>query len=236
MHLCDESIDLWTIPLNDIGDRFQDHVQSLSPEERQRAARFRNSKDSRRFTLARGSLRSILSQYLEAPANTIQLSYGAHGKPRLAKTHQSPLKFNLSHSGDYALCALTKQHSIGIDIEKIRNDDPDYYLRLATRFFSRQEFEAIRVASEHDRTLFFFTCWTRKEAYLKRHGLGLRLPLSGFTVNVDPAESACLIDTPWRPEDLMMTRLQDLPAPRGYQTALAVASPELKNLRHYTSS
>ncbi len=236
MHLCDESIDIWTIPLNNIGGRFQDHVQSLSADERQRAARFRNSKDGRRFTLARGSLRSILSQYLGAPANTIQFSYDTHGKPQLAKTHQSSFEFNLSHSGDYALCALTKKHSIGIDIEKIRNDDPDYYLRLATRFFSRQECEAIRVASEHDRTLFFFTCWTRKEAYIKRHGLGLHLPLSGFTVNVDPVESACLIDTPWRPEDLMITRLQALPAPRGYQTALAVASPELKNLRHYTSS
>ena len=236
MHLCDESIDLWTIPLNDIGDRLQDHAQSLSAEERQRAARFRNSEDSRRFTLARGSLRSILSQYLETPPNTIELSYGTYGKPCLAEPHRATLKFNLSHSGDYALCALTKKHSIGIDIEKIRNDDPDYYLRLATRFFSRKEFEAIDAAPENDRTLLFFACWTRKEAYLKRHGLGLRLPLSGFTVNVDPAESACLIDTPWRPEDLMMTRLQDLRAPLGYQTALAVASPQLKTLRYYTSS
>jgi 4'-phosphopantetheinyl transferase len=236
VHPCDESIDLWTIPLNDIGGRFQDHVQSLSPEERHRAARFKNSKDSIRFTLARGSLRSILSQYLETPPNTIELSYGTHGKPRLAETHQATLKFNLSHSGDYALCALTKKHSIGIDIEKIRNDDPDYYLRLATRFFSKKEFEAIKAASEHDRTVFFFTCWTRKEAYMKRHGLGLRLPLSGFTVNVDPAESARLIDTPWQPKDLMITHLQDLPTPRGYQSSLAVASSQLKNLRYYTSS
>ena len=236
MHLCDESIDIWTIPHTNIGDRFQDHVQSLSADERQRAARFRNSKAGKRFTLTRGSLRSILSQYLGTPANTIQLSYGAHGKPRLAETHQPSFEFNLSHSGDYALCALTKTHSTGIDIEKIRNADPGYYLRLATRFFSRKEFEAINAAPEHDRSLFFFACWTRIEAYLKRHGLGLRLPLSGFTVNVDPAESARLIETPWRPEDLMMTRLQDLPAPLGYQTALAVASPQLKNLRHYTSS
>ena len=236
MHLCDESIDLWTIPLNDIGDRFQDHAQSLSAEERQRAARFKNSKDCRRFTLARGSLRSILGQYLGTPANTIQFSYGTHGKPQLAMAHQSSFEFNLSHSGDYALCALTKNHSIGIDIEKIRNRDPDYYLRLATRFFSRKECDAINAAHEHDRTLFFFACWTRKEAYMKRHGLGLRLPLSGFTVNVDPAESARLIETPWQPKDLMTTRLQDLPAPHGYQTALAVASPQLKKLRHYTSS
>ncbi|MEC8963664.1 MAG: 4'-phosphopantetheinyl transferase superfamily protein [Pseudomonadota bacterium] len=235
MQLCDESIDLWTIPLNDIGDRFQNHVQSLSAEEHQRAARFRNSKDGRRFTLARGSLRSILGQYLGTPANSIQLSYNAYGKPRLAETHQAHIEFNLSHSGDYALCALTKRHSIGIDIEKIRNDDPDYYLRLATRFFSRKEFEAIDAAPENDRTLLFFACWTRKEAYLKRHGLGLRLPLSGFTVNVDPTEPAYLIETPWQPNDLMITRLLDLPAPRGYQTALAVASPHLKNLRHYTS-
>ena len=167
MELCDESIDIWTIPLTDIGDSFRDHVQSLSADERHRAAQFRNSKDSRRFTLARGSLRSILSQYLGTPANTIQFSYGTHGKPQLAKAHQSSFEFNLSHSGDYALCALTKNHSIGIDIEKIRNRDPDYYLRLATRFFSRKECEAINSAHEHDRTLFFFACWTRKEAYLK---------------------------------------------------------------------
>ncbi len=236
MRLCDDSIDLWTIPLNHIGDRLRDYAQSLSTDERQRAARFRNIKDGRRFTLARGSLRSILSRYLGTPAKTIQLSYGPHGKPSLAEMHEIPLQFNLSHSGDYALCALTKNHAIGIDIEKIKNADPGYYPRLATRFFSRKEFEAIKTAPKHDRTLFFFTCWTRKEAYLKRHGLGLRLPLSGFTVNVDPIESALLIDTPWRSKDLMITRLQNLPAPRGYQTALAVASPHLKSLRHYTSS
>ena len=236
VYLCDESIDLWTIPLTNIGDRFQDHEQSLSADERQRASRFRSAKHRRRFTLARGSLRSILSQYLGTSAGAVRFSYGTHGKPRLANTHEPPLEFNLSHAGEYALCALTKNHSIGIDIEKIRNTDPDYYLRLATRFFSRKEFEAIKAAPEHHRTLFFFSCWTRKEAYLKRHGVGLRLPLSGFTVNVDPTESARLIDTPWRPEDLMTTRLQNLPAPRGYQTALAIASPQLKNIRHYTSS
>ena len=186
--------------------------------------------------MARGSLRSILSQYLGTSAGAVRFSYGTHGKPHLATTHESPLEFNLSHAGEYALCALAKNHSIGVDIEKIRNADPDYYLRLATRFFSRKEFEVIKAAPEHDRTLFFFSCWTRKEAYLKRHGVGLHLPLSGFTVNVDPAESARLIDTPWRPEDLMITLLQDLPAPRGYQTALAIASPQLKNIRHYTSS
>ena len=236
MQLSDESIDLWTIPLADVGDRFQDHEQSLSADERQRATRFRSAKDRRHFTLARGSLRSILSQYLGTQAEAVRFSYGTHGKPRLANTHEPSLEFNLSHSGEYALCALTKIHPIGIDIEKIRTTDPNYYLRLATRFFSRKEFEAISAAPEHDRTLFFFACWTRKEAYMKRHGLGLHLPLSGFTVNVDSNESAHLIDTPWRPEDLMITRLQDLPAPRGYRTALAVASPQLKNLRHYTSS
>ena len=236
MQLCDESIDLWTIPLTDIGDRFREHEQSLSVDERQRATRFRSVKNRRRFTLARGSLRSILSQYLGTSAEAVRFSYGTYGKPHLVDTHEPLLKFNLSHSGEYALCALTKSHSIGVDIEKIRNADPGYYLRLATRFFSRKEFEAINTAPEHDRTLFFFACWTRKEAYMKRHGLGLHLPLSGFTVNVDPAESARLIDTPWRPDDLMTTCLQDLPAPRGYHTALAVASPELKNLRHYTSS
>ena len=84
MQLCDESIDLWTIPLADVGDRFQVHEQSLSTDEHQRATRFRSANDRRRFTLARGSLRRILSQYLGTQAEAVRFSYGIHGKPRLA--------------------------------------------------------------------------------------------------------------------------------------------------------
>jgi 4'-phosphopantetheinyl transferase len=236
VQLCDKSIDLWTISLANVDIGLEKHEEILSSDERKRAERFVQARDGKRFMLVRSNLRSILSQYIGVPAGSIQFAYGIYGKPRLATAEKLQLEFNLTHSGDYALCAVTKNHSIGIDIEKIRHEDPDHYLRLATRFFSKIESDALRATPVGDQRLFFFSCWTRKEAYLKRHGLGLRLPLSGFTVNIDPNESARLIDTPWKPQDLMITSLQDISAPLGYSAALAIASGQLINVRRYISN
>ena len=68
----------------------------------------------------------------------------------------------------------------------------------------------------------FFACWTRKEAYIKVHGRGLSLPLSQFSVSVNPTSAPQLLATPWCPSDLNLTRLWDLAAPRGYRAAIAL--------------
>ena len=236
MQLLENSVHIWTIHLTENKRDLPEYDSILSPTETKRARSFRGNCDREFYTLTRGGLRLILSEYLGLPAKDIKLSCDRYGKPKITGKIGQGLEFNLSHSGGYALCAITKNTPVGIDIEKIRARDPAHYVRVANRFFSESEANVIRNAPINEVTSLFFSCWTRKEAYLKRHGLGLNLPLSSFTVNVDPSESARLIDTPWRPEDLLITHLQDLPAPHGYRTALAVASPQLKNLRHYTSS
>jgi len=233
VRICNQSVHIWTIPISDLKHRLREYKSTLTTPELKRAARLLTDQDRTSFTLARGGLRSILSQYLDMPAKDIPLSYEAHGKPRLSQRVKTTLEFNLSHSGDYALCALTKKNSIGVDIEKIRTADPNHYVRLATRFFSKPEADVLITAPESERTFLFFCGWTRKEAYIKRHGLGLGLPLSDFTVTIDHRKSAQLVDTPWQPNDLQKTRIYDLKTENGYRAAYAIASTRPKRVKYY---
>jgi 4'-phosphopantetheinyl transferase len=164
----------------------------LSNAERQRASRFAFAVDRRRFTVARAWLRRLLSARLGIRPESIELVYGAHGKPALAqRCALSDLRFNVSHSDDFAVYAFASGREIGIDIESIRviGDAED----IAARFFSRRENEAYRALEPRDRSLGFFNCWTRKEAFVKALGDGLDYPLDRFDVSLTPGEPAKIL-------------------------------------------
>lgn len=195
----------------------------LSPDERARARRFRFERDRQRFVVGRGSLRVILGDYLNSPPEKLQFEYGEHGKPALAAESPSQtLCFNLAHSGDLALYAVTQGRKIGIDLELI-HPVPDAQ-QLAEQFFSlleRAELDALPL----DRQLeAFFSGWTRKEAYLKARGDGLAYPLDQFSVSMSPENPARLLKGKDGPQELSRWSLQSLtPAPApGYVAALAV--------------
>jgi 4'-phosphopantetheinyl transferase len=143
-------------------------AQLLSPDEQQRADRFRFEKDHKKFIIARGLLRTLLSRYLEISPEQVQFSYGLKGKPELIP--HSALSFNVSHSHQMALYAITLHHRIGIDLEQIR---PIEAAPLAQRFFSPQEAAVIHSLTDADQHRAFFRGWTQKESYLKATGDGL---------------------------------------------------------------
>jgi 4'-phosphopantetheinyl transferase len=66
-------------------------------------------------------------------------------------------------------------------------------LRLARRFFSRQEAEALAGVPEQDLDHGFFACWTCKEAYIKATGRGLAMSLRSFNVSLVPGKRAALM-------------------------------------------
>ena len=82
-----------------------------------------------------------------------------------------PLCFNLSHSNEIALCAITLNRSIGIDIEYIHSN-PDLE-SIAEHYFSPREHETINSFSPDQRHIAFYDLWTLKEAYLKATGEGI---------------------------------------------------------------
>jgi 4'-phosphopantetheinyl transferase len=164
----------------------------LSEAERRRASRLVFGRDRRRFIVARARLRQLLGARLGVPPESVELVYGAHGKPALAPRFADPgLRFNVSHRDDVAAYGLGFGCEIGIDIEAVRtmSDTDD----LAARFFSDAERAAYGALEQPERPLGFFNCWTRKEAYIKALGDGLGYPLDRFDVSLTPGEPARLL-------------------------------------------
>ncbi len=145
----------------------------LSGEEKERAAAFRFERDRMRFIARRGTLRQILEFYTGIPAQRLIFSQGAHGKPKLVLSASSPLEFNLSDSGDYVLCALSREFPLGVDLEKRRSPlELEGMIRLTC---DDGEAPSFRFMPPSLRPLWFFRLWSAKEAGLKALGCGLSM-------------------------------------------------------------
>jgi 4'-phosphopantetheinyl transferase len=165
----------------------------LSPEERERAARFRFETDRRRFIACRAAVRRLLGAELGRPPESLTFVYGPHGKPALSG--ETSLRFNVAHSGPLALLALTDGIELGVDIEAIRPDLATS--EVAATVFTGAERAQLLGPNRVDR---FFQLWTRKEAYLKAIGEGFASPILEIPAG-------------WL--------LEDLPIDHGYRAALA---------------
>mgnify|MGYP000665432484 CR=1 FL=1 len=172
-----ETVDVWSISLAPAMSPSTRANDVLSPAEIARAERFVQPKHRQRFITARTALREILGSYLGLPPAAICFRINAHGKPYLDPA-SAMLQFNLSHSGDWALCAVTTAGEVGVDIERVRPRAQAYRLKVARRFFSAYEYHAINSAGPAGIDSAFFSGWTRKEAYIKCHGKGLAIPLA----------------------------------------------------------
>lgn len=158
----------------------------LSPIEQSRAGRFHFERDRRRFIVARGRLRQLLAERLNTPPERVTIHYGARGKPAVDGLH-----FNLSHTGDYALYAFSTDGDVGIDLEALRPmPEAD---AIAANLFSAAENAEYEHLGPDERTLGFFNCWTRKEAFVKALGDGLTMPLDRFDVTLAPGAPARLM-------------------------------------------
>jgi 4'-phosphopantetheinyl transferase len=217
-----DEIHVWRTSLDMAASAFAKMRQILSPDERERADRFHFELDRRRAVIGRGYLRLLLGEILDLPANKLQFEYDEFGKPGLIPEQGLPLQFNVSHSGDLILIAITMDRAVGVDVEKIRTDlDPD---DIAARFFSANECKILASLAGPVRFKAFFTCWTRKEAYLKARGVGLSLPLDQFDVSFLPDEEPRLLATRHDPDEARQWRLQALDVPGDYAAALAAPS------------
>jgi 4'-phosphopantetheinyl transferase len=98
------------------------------------------------------------------------------------------LGFNVSHSGELALVAVTAGVAVGVDVEAVRGMEDA--LRISERFFSAAERVVLAACPAAERDAAFFRCWTRKEAYVKAVGDGIALGLDRFDVSLDEGEGA----------------------------------------------
>lgn len=201
--LLERDVHVWSIDLNLDLDRIHQFNQTLTTQERQRAAKFINPLHGNRWTVARGYLRQILSQYLDCTPVEIVFSYGKQGKPAIEGRN---IQFNLSHSGDRAVYGISAKFPVGIDIEQIH---PLPAADLVDRFFSATEQAIFHRLPVDLQQAAFFHAWTQKEAYLKACGTGLNTPLDQIEVSIDPRTPTEIITAPltgvWQIEKLVIS-------------------------------
>ena len=224
-----DGVHVWRLSLDLPPDGVQVLRGSLTEDEISRAGRYHRETDRTRFIVARGLLRVILARYLNVRPEEIQFRYNSWGKPYLAPDrHPSPPLFNLSHSYGLALCGLSRNRMVGVDLERVRLLTE--YEQIMEQVFCPQEIRTLTALPDPMRQRTFFSNWTRKEAYIKALGRGLSIPLNRFDVSAGSPVPTSVTSESWGFPKTTRWSLQDLNLGDKYVGAVAVEgdTPQLQ--------
>jgi 4'-phosphopantetheinyl transferase len=186
----------------------------LTDAEREREARLLRPGSRDRFIAARGWLREALGARLGLAAADVPIVAGPNGKPGLdPAAGLEDVRFNLSHSGEWALLALGDGCDLGADIEReeASRDIPG----LARRVLAPAELADWEALGARARVERFFAVWARKEAYAKGLGEGIGLVMRDHMLEPAGEPGRWVVGGDWL--------VADLEAPDGYRAAVAVA-------------
>ena len=155
-------------------ERWQHYISQVPPDIQNKILCYHRWQDRHACLFGKLLLSEGLNLYGYSPETLNHLSYTAFGRPYL---NNSSIDFNISHSGQYVVCAITEYRKIGIDIEMIKQID----LSGFERYMIPKEWEEIhRSESPYD---IFYSYWTKKESVLKAYGYGLSAPLEKVVID-----------------------------------------------------
>jgi len=221
LRLQPDEVHVWRAPLVVPESVLEQLNQLLSESETTRATSFRSAEDRGRWIVAHGVLRILLSRYLCLNPRLLHFDFTTYGKPFLAfPALNTPLEFNLAHSRDLALYALTYSRQVGIDVEYKRADID--YEALAQIAFSPNEQATLRSLPNALKQEFFYSCWTLKESYIKAKGKGMSIPLDQFDVSCQSGEPAALLQSREDPHEIRRWALRELAPGHEYEGAITV--------------
>lgn len=167
-----DGVDIVHIDLSPNAARESQAVKSLNKLERERWTRYHPGAPKRRFALSRAALRAVLCETLTCDNEELEFGWVERGKPRAyVDGVPAPLHFNVSHSGDSGMLAISPDHQLGIDIEELNQEFR--FDAIIGSTFSPDEQAAVSIADKGFDTRAFFEIWTLKEAIAKATGVGL---------------------------------------------------------------
>lgn len=161
----------------------------LSIKETKQQKSFRFDKHRHQYLITRALQRSVLSYYVndEIRPEAWTFCENSYGKPYIGNVEfKNTLSFNLSHTENMIVLAVTSGRDVGVDVEWSGRDTE--ILELADISFSTQERDqlfSLPFELQADR---FFDLWTLKEAYIKACGMGLSIPLGQFSFEFSKPE------------------------------------------------
>lgn len=214
----DNPVDVWQFELDLAMDEVAEFERVLSPDERARANRFKHADDRDRYIIAHGSLRMLLSRYVDESPGQLEFNCTPNGKPRLVNPAHPSLRFNLSHSDKLALVAVAYGHEVGIDGERIDLDCD--FESIARQFFTPAEQAALRASPSHERCNTFFQLWTCKESVLKAMGEGFQRSSTSISLTLQRDRKSVELEIPQDPTEARRWSTRILSGITGYAAAL----------------
>ncbi|MDP2562722.1 4'-phosphopantetheinyl transferase superfamily protein [Psychrobium sp. 1_MG-2023] len=180
MALLENQVDIWLVKPHHIScpNQLAYFRQQLSEQERAKVDKQYNQEGRHSALVTRALVRNVLSKYHStiAPSDW-RFGKGFNGKPFISNPNVT-LDFNLSHAQGLIAIAVSHQLELGIDVEYIKRKANTY--KLAPRYFSPYENEALAQLPYQQQAIDFFNFWTLKESYIKACGDGLAIPLDHF--------------------------------------------------------
>lgn len=231
VQLLENDVHVWNAMLDVAEEKLPFFLQILDVEEQTRANQFYFELDRTRFIVSHGLLRIILGSYMNIEPDKLRFSYNSQGKPFLAESFQGEkLQFNMSHSHEFALFAVTFNRQIGVDLEHIyRFAETD---SLAHRILSKREKTAWCKYPPNERLDVLFRYWTCKEAYVKATGEGIAQPLEKIHISLTRGSEARLVSINRSVREASRWSLQELHPLPGCAAALVVEGCDYR-LNHW---
>jgi 4'-phosphopantetheinyl transferase len=199
----------------------------LSSEEQEKLLGFHQERDRLMRSAAWRMMRLVLSRYLGVDSQHVCIDRSAEGRPYLKP--EAELDFNLSHTADAALLAVSRRRRVGIDIETCANASK-FDRDLIGGAFSVEEQRILEKVSNAERPIWALQWWTRKEAVLKAIGIGLGFPIRHIEVaGFSPGPQSCSIDME---QVKMKFNVFDLELSCGWRASVAIKD-EIGPIRYF---
>jgi len=168
LELMTEEVQVWVASLAVSDERYKQLGASLPADENHYAASL-HPIAARRYVVARGILRNLLTGFTGTEPRKLRFNYGAAGKPSLSQ--HDHIHFNISHSADLGLFAFSPDRPVGVDVE---NERPvRRLLDVAQRFMTEDELRTLAETPADKRNAAFLRSWVVREAKLKAEGKGV---------------------------------------------------------------
>jgi len=213
-------MEIYIVKVSDIGEEKLNKLCLLIDlEKKYKIKKFINKKDKIRTIIGEILIRTIIVQKLKISNKYIEFNKNQYGKPYL-KDHPK-FNFNISHSGEYVLCAVDNK-PIGIDVEEVKHIE---FEEIAKSFFTVNELDYIVNQDFNFRLNRFYEIWSLKESYIKCCGKGLSIPLKSFSIEVDQYENIKVV----RNNEYKEHTFKIFDIELGYKIAVCSLNKEISN-------
>ena len=217
-------VEVWFAAVDPSAVKLAGCLRLLNDEELARQRRFYFQRDRAIYAVAHAMVRVALARHAGCAPQALAFGKNEYGRPYVTGPGKLGMPwFNLSHTHGLVACAISRhQRALGMDVEHVARKTEA--IEIADRFFSPHEVTALHALPNARQRARFFAYWTLKESYIKACGMGLAIPLSHFSFELDAGAEIGISFDEARPDDASRWHFRRYAFGDEHVAALALAS------------